>query len=131
MLAKFRTIGRPVCTPPNNLFAAVNIPSDSFIAAAAFTANQPPGQCILAVVSSFSLFSYVGRVLALALGNFCLHFAEYLFSYDSLVMILYVVLRKLTSIFLLGACQYALSKCLLQQHVTAIFFVLKDSQNCL
>ena len=59
----------------------------------------------------------VGGRLAVAAGDFSLCLSECLLRDDSLVVILYVILRQLAGIFLGYACQYILDKCLLQQHI--------------
>ena len=50
----------------------------------------------------------VGGRLAVAAGNFSLCLSECLLRDDSLVVILYVILRQLAGIFLGYACQYIL-----------------------
>lgn len=52
----------------------------------------------------------VGGRLAVAAGNFSLCLSECLLRDDSLVVILYVILRQLAGIFLGYACQYILDK---------------------
>ena len=54
----------------------------------------------------------VGGRLAVAAGDFSLCLSECLLRDDSLVVILYVILRQLAGIFLGYACQYILDKCL-------------------
>lgn len=73
----------------------------------------------------------VGGRLAVAAGDFSLCLSECLLRDDSLVVILYVILRQLAGIFLGYACQYILDKCLLQQHITAVFLVLENPLDAL
>ena len=109
----------------------MNIPSHSLVRAAAVTAEQSFGQGILAVVAAAATLALGGGRLAVAAGNLGLHLSEHLFTDNALMVIFNVILRELPGVFLMYTRQHILGKGLLQQHITAVFFVLQDALDAL
>lgn len=60
-----------------------------------------------------------------------MHLSEHLFADDTLMIIFNVVLRKLSGVFLMNPGQDILGKGLLQQYITAVFFILQDTLDAL
>lgn len=111
-MAELCSVGDTVDAAPDDFLSAVNIPSHALIRTAAFPTVQPFGKGVLAVVPPALLFASVRAGLAVAAGDFSLCLSECLLRDDSLVVILYVILRQLAGIFLGYACQYIrLSRC--------------------
>lgn len=108
-MAELCSVGDTVDAAPDDFLSAVNIPSHALIRTAAFPTVQPFGKGVLAVVPSALLFASVRAGLAVAAGDFSLCLSECLLRDDSLVVILYVILRQLAGIFLGYACQYIIS----------------------
>ena len=73
----------------------------------------------------------IGSRLTVSAGDLGLHLSEHLFADNALVIIFNVVLRKLPGVFLMYTRQHILGKGLLQQHITAVFFVLQDALDAL
>ena len=60
-----------------------------------------------------------------------MYLSEHLFTDNALVVIFNVILRELPGVFLMYSGQHILGKGLLQQHITAVFFVLQDALDAL
>ena len=69
----------------------------------------------------------LGRLYAVAAGDFSLHLAVHLLSDDALVIVFNVVLWQLAGVFLRTAGQHIVGKGLLQQDITAVFLILQDA----
>ena len=109
----------------------MNIPSHPLVRAAAVTADQPFGQGIFAVIATPAALALVSCRLAVSACNLGLHLSEHLLADDALVVIFNVILRELPGVFLMYPGQHILGKGLLQQHITAVFFILQDTLDAL
>ena len=60
-----------------------------------------------------------------------MYLSEHLFTDNALVVIFNVILRELPGVFLMYTRQHILGKGLLQQYITAVFFILQDTLDAL
>lgn len=99
-MAELCSVGDTVDASPDDFFSAVNVSSHALVRDATFSAIQPFGKGVLAVVPPALLLAPVRAGLAVAAGDFSLHLAVHLLSDDALVIVFNVVLWQLAGIFL-------------------------------